>query len=217
MSPSLQIDEELIPRLPLPLAQLYRRAKNSKEPSNRYLSAYYLWEASLKLLGSVAIVSYADCDAHDAAVVERLTNLARPSLGHWWEFVRLLAPRLAQRGDPHFDRLHILVQPGAKLNDSPGAAQLCTALVDGPDGKKENRSVNLFQLFERLVEHRNREIGHGAVGQRDKSYYQKMAELLLAGASELLSRLHVLAGRRLVYVDEVHMDADRVGPPRASS
>ena len=48
-------DEELIARLPLPLAQLYRRARNSKTPLDRHLTSYYLWEASLKLLGSVAI------------------------------------------------------------------------------------------------------------------------------------------------------------------
>ena len=53
-------DEEFIARLPLPLAQLYRRARNGKTPLDRHLTAYYLWEASLKLLGSVAIVAYAE-------------------------------------------------------------------------------------------------------------------------------------------------------------
>ena len=59
MSSLIACDEELIRRLPLPLAQLYRRAHNAKTPLERHLTAFYLWEASLKLLASVAVVEYA--------------------------------------------------------------------------------------------------------------------------------------------------------------
>ena len=52
-----EIDEELVHRLPLPLARLYRRAHNAKGALERHLQAYQLWEASLKLLGSVAVVA----------------------------------------------------------------------------------------------------------------------------------------------------------------
>src|SRR5438445_11282967 len=52
----LALDEDLLRRLPLPLAQLYRRAHNTKTPFEQFLTAYYLWEAALKLLGAVAIV-----------------------------------------------------------------------------------------------------------------------------------------------------------------
>ena len=60
MSKGLLCDEDLIRRLPLPLAKLYRRAHNAKTPLDRHQAAYYLWEASLKLLGSVAIIAYAE-------------------------------------------------------------------------------------------------------------------------------------------------------------
>ena len=102
MRPDLAPDEALLQRLPLPLAQLYRRAHNAKTPQERHHAAYYLWEAALKLLGATAIVAYAELDDHDAELAVRLRNLARPSLGHWWEFVRRLVPVLADRGDRGF-------------------------------------------------------------------------------------------------------------------
>ena len=38
----LSFDDELGRRLPLPLAQLYRRAHNAKSPEERHHVAYYL-------------------------------------------------------------------------------------------------------------------------------------------------------------------------------
>ena len=35
-------------------------------------------------------------------LVAMLKNLARPAVGHWWEFVRRLVPVLADRGDAGF-------------------------------------------------------------------------------------------------------------------
>jgi hypothetical protein len=82
-------DKALVQRFPLPLAQLCRRAHNAKTALKRHLTAFYLWEPALKLLGAVAIVSYAQGKSPEPQLAERLKNLARPALGHWWEFVRL--------------------------------------------------------------------------------------------------------------------------------
>src|SRR5436305_14818681 len=108
MRNDLALDEQLVQCLPLPLAQLYRRAHNAKTALERHLTAFYLWEASLKLLASVAVVEYAEQPAHDPQLAERLTTLARPALGHWWEYVRLLVPVLAERGDESFGKLREL-------------------------------------------------------------------------------------------------------------
>src|SRR5437588_8374914 len=102
MPVAVVVDEELLRKLPLPLAQLYRRAHNAKTPQERHHTAYYLWEAALKLLGSVAVVAYAELGDQDPELAACLQNLARPSLGHWWEFVRRLTPVLADRGDAGF-------------------------------------------------------------------------------------------------------------------
>src|SRR5579863_2520978 len=90
MPSNVLLDEDLVRRLPLPLAQLYRRAHNAKSAVDRHNAAYYLWEAALKLLGSVAVVEYAELGDVDPQLVEMLENLARPAVGHWWQFVRRL-------------------------------------------------------------------------------------------------------------------------------
>jgi hypothetical protein len=117
MTTPLACDEDLIRRLPLPLAQLYRRAHNAKTPLERHNAAFYLAEAALKLLASVAVVEYAERPEHDPQLAERLQSLARPSLGHWWEFARRLVPVLAE-GDADFLKVRDLLL-GASRDDLP--------------------------------------------------------------------------------------------------
>src|SRR5262245_10203782 len=102
MSDPFRPDVELLHGLPLPLAQLARRAMNAKTALERHLASYFLWEASLKLLASAAVVAYAEREDQDPQLSQRLENLARPSLGHWWEFVRRLVPVLADANDEGF-------------------------------------------------------------------------------------------------------------------
>ncbi len=202
-------DEELVRRLPLPLARLYRRAHNAKMPLERHLTAFYLWEASLKLLGSVAVVRYAAGTVHDPQLAERLHNLARPSLGHWWEFVRRLVPVLADQGDPAFAQLRDLLL-GRTRADLPHTAGLDAALLEALEGKSGARStVRLTELFDRLVRYRNQELGHGAAGCRSAEFYDRMGGAILAGVAEVLRQLDVLAGRRLLYVTEVRQAAGK--------
>ena len=128
MNDTLSIDEGLVQKLPLPLAQLIRRAHNAKTPLERHLAAYFFWEAGLKLLASVAIVEYAEKAEPDTDLVQRLKNLARPSVGHWWEFVRRLLPVLADTGDDGFQAVRDLVL-GRSRDDLPRAAGLDAALL----------------------------------------------------------------------------------------
>src|SRR5262249_47344460 len=158
----------------LPLAQLYRRAHNAKTALERHLTAYYLWEAALKLLGCVAVVEYAELPDHDEQLAATLQNLARPSLGHWWEFTRRLVPVLAERGDPGFVRVRDLAL-GKTRDDLPRAAGLDAALREALDAQSGARSaVRLTELFDRLVRYRNREIGHGATGRKSGDFYERM-------------------------------------------
>jgi serine/threonine protein kinase len=207
MNPALTCDEELIRRLPLPLAQLYRRAHNAKTALDRHLTAFYLWEAALKLLASVAVVEYAERPEHDPQLAERLQNLARPALGHWWEFVRRLVPVLADQGDEPFQKVRDLVL-GRSRDDLPRAAGLDAALREALEGKGGARAtVRLTELFDRLVQYRNKGLGHGAFGQRPAEFYDQMGGAILAGTAEVLGRLDVLAGRRLLYIAEVRQSA----------
>jgi serine/threonine protein kinase len=196
-------DEQLAQRLPLPLAQLYRRAHNAQTAQERHLAAFYLWEAALKLLGCAAIVTYADRGERDPHLAERLQNLARPSLGHWWEFIRLLVPALADSGDGGFRAVREVVL-GQSRDDLPHAAGLDAVLCEVLENAAGARStVRVGELFDRLVRYRNRELGHGAAGQRSNDFHERMGGVLLAGIAELLGQMDVLAGRRMVHVAEV--------------
>ncbi len=207
MRPDLTFAEPLARRLPLPLAQLYRRAYNAKNPLDRFLTAYYFWEAGLKLLASVAVVLYAERDEPDPALVECLQNLARPSLGHWWEILRRLTPVLAA-GDPHFAAVRDLLL-GRSRDDLPRVAGLDTVLREDAAGQSTARgTVRVHEVFDRLVRFRNRELEHGAAGQRPAGSYDRLGRALLLGVPELLERLDVLAGRSLVHVPEVRRQAD---------
>jgi WD40 repeat protein/serine/threonine protein kinase len=203
MSETISVDESLIQRLPLPLVKLVRRAQNAKTPLDRHQDAYYLWEAALKLLGSAAVVEYAELANHDSQLVDMLENLARPAVGHWWQFVRRLVPVLADSGDEGFTQVRALVL-GRVRDDLPRATGLDAALIEHQQGKASARAtVRLTELFDRLVAYRNREIGHGAAGQRPGRFYDRMARALLGGIVEILGQLDVLGGRRLIYIGDV--------------
>jgi hypothetical protein len=133
-------DEDLLHRLALPLAQLYRRAHNAKTPLERHQAAYYLWEAALKLLGSVLVIEYAESSEHDTQLTELLQNLARPAIGHWWEFVRGLLPILARTAVGPFGMLNDLVL-GKARDDLPMAAGLDGRLSEALDGRGGTRST----------------------------------------------------------------------------
>jgi len=203
MADHLVPDERLLARLPLPLAQLFRRAANSKSEQARHSTALSIAEAGLKHLASTAIVDYAALPQHDPDLVACLQKLARPSLGHWWEFARRLVPVLADTGDAR----HVAVRDvllGRTRDDCPRAAGLDAALLEVLNGQSQGRStVRFSELFDRIVQYRNREFGHGAVAQKPEEFHRRMAAAFLGGMAEVFDRLDVLAGRRLLYVSEV--------------
>lgn len=82
--------------LPVPLAQLQQRAWNAKTPLERHQAAYHLWEASLRLLGSVAVARYAELKKRRRDLTDLLTRLACPTLEHWCKLIGETVPELAE-------------------------------------------------------------------------------------------------------------------------
>src|SRR5262249_9763005 len=160
--------EALLQRLPLSLAQIYRRAHNAKTALERHLTALSFWEATLKLLACVAVVEFAQHGEADSQLAEKLRNLVRPQLGHRWEFVRLLVPVPADQGAEPFRHVRDLLL-GPTRYDFPRAAGLDSALRQVLGGRKQARaSVRFTELFDRLVQYRNQVVGHGSPGQLDE-------------------------------------------------
>src|SRR5262249_33528861 len=197
---ALHLDEDLIKRLPLPLAQICRRALNAKSGLGRHQAAFYCWEIALKLLASAAIVEYAELKDDDPQLADGLAKLAGPALGHWWEFVRRLVPILADRDDPGFRSIRDLVFSRAR-DDLPRCCGLDAALRGVLEKQSGTRTtVRLSELFDRLVQYRNQEMGHGASGQKPNSLYEQMTAAFVAALGGLLDRLDRLAQRRLIFV-----------------
>jgi hypothetical protein len=114
------------------------------------------------------------------------------------------APPLDEAGDEGFRTARELVL-GRGCADLPRAAGLDAALRDVLEGAGGARAtVSPKDLFDRLVRYRNSEFGHGAHGHRAPGFYDRMGRALLLGVAELLGRLDVLAGRRLIAVTDVH-------------
>jgi serine/threonine protein kinase/WD40 repeat protein len=201
------IDEVLLRRLPLPLAQLYRRAHNAKTALERHQAAFYLWEAALKLLGSVAAAECAELGGQAPWLQSRLKVLARPSVGQWWEVVRTLLPVAAEASSTGKSSLSSArdLLLGRTRDDMPRAAgldgALCEVLSLGGGGPRA--TVRLSELFDHLVHYRDRVLGHGAAGQQQRDFYERMGWTLLLGVSEVLGRLDLLGGRRLIATGDV--------------
>jgi WD40 repeat protein/serine/threonine protein kinase len=202
-----QIDDSLLARLPLPLNQVFRRAVNAKTPLEQHLSALYLVEVGLKLLGSAAVVEYAALARNDPQLQECLKNLARPSLGQWWEIGRRLVPILAEVGSPGYEQMQSLLL-GRARDDMPRAAGLDAVLRERLGlGTGSRVTVRLSELIDRLITLRNKGPGHGAPVAHTEEFHGRMGAALLSGLAEVFGRLDVLAGRSLVYIAEVRQSA----------
>ena len=88
------------------------------------------------LLSSTAIVEYAGQAEIDPALADELKALARPQLGQWWRFARLLLPVLAKRGDQPFAQLEAALL-GPTRDDLPRVAGLDAAVLDVLGKKKK--------------------------------------------------------------------------------
>ena len=85
--------EDLAGGLPLPLAQLARRADHAKNALERHQAAYYLWETAVQVLAATVCLEREARGRGAADLPVRLRGLRRPTVGQWWELVaRFLLP-----------------------------------------------------------------------------------------------------------------------------
>lgn len=206
--PTHAFDGRLWAKLPPPLAPLYRAAANERDPLRAYLAAHNFWEAGLKLLAAAVVSEYAR--RPDRTHKPELKSLARPSLGHWWKYLKLLLPELASADGPARRAHAVLFTPQPDL---PHATRLDGFLKRLPaDGRVPEPAkgtppakVDLNKLFDQLVECRNRELGHGAAGRRGDPFYEALGRHLLDGVADCFARLH---WPRALFVDEVRYEPD---------
>src|SRR5262245_59503982 len=203
---------EYLIQLPLPLAQLYNRAHNAKDPRNRHDNAYYLFEALVKLIATPLVSAYLHEIRRGGKRVDvidwRLQQLALPSLGQWVGIVRELAKHFGTSAETTSHPLaHLWRQLTRQHRDKPGLVGLYQRIKHGADGDRAgDRSCSILQVLEALVQYRNSVFGHGAV--RFESFYaQDMGPLLFPALNEFLAE-EMLApigqpGSSLIYRYEV--------------
>jgi serine/threonine protein kinase/tetratricopeptide (TPR) repeat protein len=202
MEKPIIFDEELCKRLPLPLAQLYRRAHTAKSELELHHVSYYLWEASLKLMATVAVLEYANLSRESREHDEFIQKLAQPQVGHWCDLLRKLLP-LAARSDATLHRTNELL-----LSDIQEELPRCAALDAVLRGAEPNAvsaasKVTLLDLFQRLADYRGTVFNTAPHTSRSASYYENIGQSLLAATSEWLPRIDLLAGQQLIFVSDV--------------
>ncbi len=193
---------ELLGALPLPLAQLLRRALNGKSPAERHNCAFYLAEATLKLAASARIGLYLERSLQPGGEIERaLEGLLLPSLGQWCGLLRTVNAALAELPDAALLPLARCTEAlSRKRPQWTAVATLSARSVElgivNSDTAKRARGRGALGFFELLTAYRNEVMGHGS--QRGSDFYQELAELLLAAIDEVLTLDELLDGLRLV-------------------
>ncbi len=200
---NLFIDESLAQRLPLPLSLLYLKAVDARSPIVLHQSAYYLWEAALKLQAITAIACLDQFTVDDDKLTAIVKKLSAPGIGDWWNIVKTLLPPLAESKIEGFSDAHnFLLNPSGR-SDLKRVVKLFANLESWNSGQEKTPSkVVLSALFDRLTNYRNVVIGHGAVGLSADDFYLTQGQVLLEGIGELLVYWHPLCGRTLVHVVE---------------
>ncbi len=186
------------------LYQLHRRSRQAHSALERHQAAFYLWEFGLRTLGCVSIVEYANAGIRDPKLEGPLKNLARPMLGQWWELVREMVPVLAEHGDPEFQKIQSILLGRARDNlwDVIKLNVALQKVLTKKDDVGSQQTVRLRDLFDRMIQYRNNE-WHGFLGGRDAEFYEDMSAVMLAGVWELWQTIDVLAGRQLIFIEDV--------------
>ena len=192
---------ELLPTLPLPLAQLLRRALNGKSPAERHNCAFYLAEASLKLASAARIGLYLERGLqHGSAIAKALEGLMLPSMGQWCGLLRMVNGALGELSDA---ALLPLARCAAALDRKRPQWGAVKALAErsvelgivGAETAKRARGRGALGFFELVTSYRNEVMGHGS--QRSSDFYQELAQLLLAATGEVLALDELFDGMRL--------------------
>ena len=187
----LDFRREYLIRLPLPLAQLYCRARNAKDGRGRHDSCFYLFESLIKIAGMPMVACYREelknGGEHVEALDRLLAQLALPSLGQFVGILRETARYYGERDDAETHPLgHVWGQLNEKRKELNGMLELFRRIKNGPEGKLAgDRSVTILQLIDALVTYRNAVIGHGA-GRATSFYEEEMGPLMFPAVNDIL-------------------------------
>lgn len=190
----LEASAKLIDQLPLPLSQLYRRARNAKSCHDRHQNAYLLAEASLKLATAARVgILVTNGWDHRSRLANLITRLCRGSLEDWVEVWRAVTQELSRRADVALLPLgesHAAISQSVeslamkeflcRFNSLDPALPAATS-VESPSGVDEPL---LSDFFASLPEYRRRFL---AEPECSAALDQELGDLLRTALQDLLS------------------------------
>jgi serine/threonine protein kinase len=211
--------DDLIVRLPLPLAQLYRRALNAKTPVDRHHNAFYLAEATLKLAAClrIGIVLAHKVDLSEP-LIRSLEALCMPSIGQYVSFLRDVNEHLLERPDAALLPLAAVAGKLAQPQPLPAVKAFAERATRSEgdeqppltrDQVRDSVRQGVLGFFNLVAAYRNQVFGHGA--HRSAAYYEEAGSLLLEAAAEVL-RQPVLFGGLILAVTRLEMSASQREP-----
>jgi predicted Ser/Thr protein kinase len=201
----------LLQTLPLPLAQLLRRALNGKSAAERHHGAFYLAEGTLKIAAAARVGLWMErALVPGGDLARKLEALVLPSLGHWCEFLRELTLSLSKRPDAALlPPICNAAELARKRSDWTHVAALCRRGVEleifGEEPAKQALRRGALGFFDLVVAYRNVVIGHGA--QRTTAFYDELARLLLDAVVEVLAEPSLLGGLELAQA-RIELDGE---------
>jgi WD40 repeat protein/serine/threonine protein kinase len=175
---------------PTPLAKLAERAQNDCAPERQHHNAYYVFELWLRLAAAVGVARYRHGGARDAAIEDRLHELAHPSVG---TFVAFLHAYLKKAADDPLARFWT-TELSAPM--TPGYRWACQH-----GGATPRNRPTVVAFVEALSSYRNKNLGHG--GLHDQKFYRDGAAALFGSIGELVAAGSAALGGRFVVVEEV--------------
>ncbi len=189
----MNASEEIRLHYPLPIAKLSEAMRLETEPRQRVRKLVDLFERTVQYLALAGLATYTHAGHSDAQVEAARAGLERPSLGHWVALLKTLSQALRPT-DPDF----LTPQPARVYKDD--ALATATLALGEIVQIAPPKKVQQHHFLDRMVEFRNKKIGHGVLTLPEA---KQIAPQLEAGLMQWLTELPALHERQLVYVAEV--------------
>ncbi|MFC1853298.1 hypothetical protein ACFL27_24130 [candidate division CSSED10-310 bacterium] len=197
----MPIQTQKLHAIPLPIAQVLRRAINAKSAVDRHHLAFFAGEALMKLAAAARVSVYLQyCFGPGGKLSQQLESLVLPSTGHWLGFLRDVSAHLVKQSDrgmiPLAESYLNLAKAHPEWNNVEQFLITCVEVCTlKKEGATEARRKGVLGFFTALVAYRNQVMGHGA--QRQRSYYEQMGPLLLNAVVEVIQAEPLLGGARI--------------------
>ncbi|MCM2375074.1 protein kinase domain-containing protein [Aporhodopirellula aestuarii] len=202
MTPKPSFNAEIAQRLPLPIAQLHRRASTAKSATEKHQAAFFLWEASIKLLTTAVILEFSHSRSANEQQLQLLHRLVRPKLADWLAILKSLLPEiggndsslratsrtLSEKMAESFEPCRQLAETLRRVNEQPDSSGVADSLLD---------------LFTQLPAYRWRVWSQQPGAATGEDSVELIGNQLLAAAEDWLPHVDLLLGRELIFVSGV--------------